>query len=524
MANKIKIDLRNIANWATASNYTISIEEGFVKEVDGNKSLSPSQDNVYVMTSFSSPPAEFQAVSPNYNATGIRYPLVSIRYPDRGIVFNTTGTSKYYINSSTQSTSILSTSSRVSIDNNTITFNLLGILNSSTQYHITSDQGVVQDLFKFNSVPVNNDSYVKFTTGNWVTPLPSHTFSVNTASFGCSVGVNEDFIAIGSEDESIGSAKGVVRVYSKNTRNLLYTFTATNTAITGTSSYFFGRSIGLNSRNTLSNFTILIGSPNRTTGLSAPYNTGYVHQFNLNNGSLVRSISADYATMYPWASTFGYRIVVDGNVSFISSQNISNNGGAAIYGLDGQGPIAAFNQTVPNDSVSYPYMQPVAYYNGPYQLNFDRTVVLGLPFTYTSPLRPLAIAAFDNKIVVGFPRENTSVIGKIIVYDTVNLTTLAEIFDPHPSLTLNFGSWVGISSDFIVVNSRLTADEKGSRSGRIYVYSASTYQLRYIIDNPELYENPSTTNDNFGTYIAIHKKTIILGSPAQRKVFVYDLD
>jgi hypothetical protein len=170
MVNTVKIDTRLIdLPWTTSTNYRFDIEEGFTREVGGNRSPSKSQLSVLTATTFASGPTITDVVSPPYNATGVYDTTASFNFT-HGALAKTNAIYNIYLNQKIGSTGTLiatigTTSSRVTSVATSVEVNLLGLIDQQRTYYLTGDENAFEDMFRFQATGAISESRLKFTTG-----------------------------------------------------------------------------------------------------------------------------------------------------------------------------------------------------------------------------------------------------------------------------------------------------------------------------------------------------------------------
>jgi hypothetical protein len=163
MTTKLKIDIQDLdITWIPSTNYYLTVEEGFVQTVGGSGLINPTQ-----VLNFTTPalPAISQTV-PGNAATNISATTVRLIF-DRETIFKQTG-NIYLYRDSTPSDVLVSTipmnDAKVTVSNNEISINLLGLLDSFQTYYILLDNGIINDVFNFNNQSIVNENTFRFTT------------------------------------------------------------------------------------------------------------------------------------------------------------------------------------------------------------------------------------------------------------------------------------------------------------------------------------------------------------------------
>ena len=106
--------------------------------------------------------------------------------------------------------------------------------------------------------------------------------------------------------------------------------------------------------------------------------------------------------------------------------------------------------------------------------------------------------------------------GKAYIFDTSTGNLLYTLDNPNAYYTSagdRFGWSVSISESYAIVGAYLEDDAGGISSGKAYIYSTSTGNLLYTLDNPNAYN--TSVGDNFGGSVAISESYAIVGANAE---------
>jgi hypothetical protein len=228
MSTKLKIDVQSLdINWTPSTNYYLTIEEGFVQTVGGSGLINPEQ-----ILNFTTPanPIISQTI-PGNAATNISATTVRLIF-DRETIFKKTG-NIYLYRDSTPNDVLVSTipmnDDKVTVSNNEISINLLGILDSFTTYYILLDSGIVNDIFDFNNGSVINENAFRFTTaGLSITAFSPLNNATNVALNTLSLTFNNNIVR---------NTTGNIYIYETATPNdiLISTIPVTDSKVTVTS-------------------------------------------------------------------------------------------------------------------------------------------------------------------------------------------------------------------------------------------------------------------------------------------------
>ena len=125
-----------------------------------------------------------------------------------------------------------------------------------------------------------------------------------------------------------------------------------------------------------------------------------------------------------------------------------------------------------------------------------------------------SVAISGDVILVGAPHHTVGMVWQgaayIFVRNGTTWTQQAKLFASNGLATSKFGSSVAVSGDLAVVGSPL--DDKGTLldAGSIYVYRRDGNSWTFI---QKEYAFPSKAEDRFGTSVAIHGTTMVVGAP-----------
>jgi len=168
MATKVKFDPSKIGfTWSTGSNYRIALTSGFVKGADDEQQPNPAIPTATNITTYSQPLLVVD-VFPDYDTTASLTATVSITY-DR-IPKNFGANKNYYLyekdfSTSTFVSTISNTSTLVATTGRSVLLNVANLIQPTKLYYITADEGVVSDIYNFNSNAIVNDSTLRWYAG-----------------------------------------------------------------------------------------------------------------------------------------------------------------------------------------------------------------------------------------------------------------------------------------------------------------------------------------------------------------------
>jgi outer membrane protein assembly factor BamB len=122
----------------------------------------------------------------------------------------------------------------------------------------------------------------------------------------------------------------------------------------------------------------------------------------------------------------------------------------------------------------------------------------------------------SNYIIVGAYQEDDAggtTSGKVYIFSSLTGFLLWTLDNPNPygtSASDSFGISVGINNSYAVVSAVNEDTSNGTNSGKVYIFSVSTGGLLYTLDNPNDYG--SSANDGFGYAISLSDSYLAVGS------------
>ena len=126
------------------------------------------------------------------------------------------------------------------------------------------------------------------------------------------------------------------------------------------------------------------------------------------------------------------------------------------------------------------------------------------------------VAISESYAIVGAYNEDDAggtSSGKAYIFDTITGNLLHTLDNPNAydtSADDRFGDDVAISESYAIVGTYNEDDAGGTNSGKAYIYSTSTGNLLYTLDNPNAYD--TSQNDQFGQTVAISESYAIVGA------------
>lgn len=205
---------------------------------------------------------------------------------------------------------------------------------------------------------------------------------------------------------------------------------------------------------------------------------GSVHVFDPNSGSLLRKLFPEDPG---FADNFGDDVATSGALVLVGSpfdNDVAADSGSAYLfdGITGQ----QLHKLVPAD-------------------------------TGSQDLAGLFVALEGDTALVGAPFQDadssTTDSGAVYVYDAISGTLRTRLTSPQPGQNFRFGDGLAISPEYILVGESLGLNSRGIRSGSIYVYDRSTFELRF-----QLEASDGLDVDALGESISIDGRRVAAGA------------
>lgn len=506
MVFKVKINPVDLSfNWQTGTDYTITLNQGFVREVDGNKTYNSPQTINNAVTTFSSVPIPELDI-PVYQST-TRYPLVILNY-DRPLLYNSTNTTNYYLYSeNTLTQTIASTSTRVSKTTGTVKINLFGLLNTSTSYNIRADQGVFRDIFSLKSNAISDDSFIKFSmSSTYISLAPfkdiETVFAASEYRGGMSTAIGTNLIAVSTVAypwTDTSDIKSNVRIFNTS-GNFLY-------EIQNPLSHDFRFGISL----AMTDSKLIVGA----THTSGSNTNGKIVIYNINTSSFTTAttitgpLGSDISLRY-----FGGKIAYNGS-KFITLANeryhLYSDAGTLLRTHNS--PEATGSQ-VGTSAFRSPNITPVAINSTLYAYHavdtdgfkvYIKNIESGsdvytldviLDFNINEPGR-FSLEMDETYIMVGdYVSKNCK------IYSLATGSLVYTINSPETSPG-SFGLYVKMTNDYFMIGDPSYSEVTGYPKGKIYLFGKNDGLLKKIIDNPYFWQ-PEFNGANFDLEFGIN--------------------
>jgi len=150
------------------------------------------------------------------------------------------------------------------------------------------------------------------------------------------------------------------------------------------------------------------------------------------------------------------------------------------------------------------------------------TRILENPNAYGTPVGEwfgYASAISGNYGIVGAIYEDASPgtqIGKAYIFDVTTGSLLHTLDSPNATTNDEFGSSVAISGNYVVIGTPNEDDAGGTTSGKVYLYDIATFTTTTVTAPNYTLDNPNpfgtSQNDSFGLSVGISGNYIIAGA------------
>ena len=303
--------------------------------------------------------------------------------------------------------------------------------------------------------------------------------------FGDGVSVSDSYIAISASNETAYAGK--VYIFSISTGSLLLTISNPNP-----SNYQTFTSFGARNGVAISDLYLLVGAPGEDNNSASQRSSGKLYIYTLGAGGTSASIRTvnnpnPYGTVeYDY---FGAAVAISGTYAIASAYGEDTASGT------NSGKVYIFDATT--GSLIRTLSNPNAY------------------GTEVDDFFGYSIKVHGNYLAVGTFEDDSSGnnSGKVYIYDITNGALVHTLNNPNPygtSTDDQFGIDVAISDKYIAVGARYEDEASGVNSGKVYIFSVSTGNLLFTLDNPNAYSTP--TSDSFGSVITINGDYIIVSA------------
>jgi hypothetical protein len=355
--------------------------------------------------------------------------------------------------------------------------------------------------------------------------------------FGSSIKASESHFIVGARGEA--SSSGAAYIYSID-GTLLHTLTNPN-AFGTTVSDEFGYSVGI------SESYAIVGAPGEDTTLST--STGKAYIFSTTTGALLHTIDnpTDGTTLQ-----FGCSVAISESYAIVATRFrayiFSTSTGALLRTIippagAGSAPAGRIGCQV-DITETHAIVGAASAFTSSGRAYIYNPATGVLLFTLVNPNATGStpgdffgsiVALSTSYAVVTAPFEDVGggMSGTAYVYQLSTGTLLYTLNNPNAYNTPpgdQFG-WAGadISDSYIIVGAEQEDDDSGITAGKVYIFSTSTGELLYTLDNPKVFG--TTLGDRFGYAVAVAGLKVIVGAyleddstyTSAGKTFVYDL-
>ena len=128
----------------------------------------------------------------------------------------------------------------------------------------------------------------------------------------------------------------------------------------------------------------------------------------------------------------------------------------------------------------------------------------------------LSVAISGSQLIISDSGSSeTSWVGDVYIYSVPSFEYEATLEQQYPEYSPDapFGYNVALSGEHIVVSAPMQTVNGLHSSGRVYVYSSTTYTLETTISNPDASEPYALPGGKFGWSIAVAQHNIWIGEP-----------
>ena len=327
-------------------------------------------------------------------------------------------------------------------------------------------------------------------------------------NFGYSIAIDSNYLVIGApyEDDAGGANSGRVYIYELSTGTLLRSIVNPNAYSTPVNDYF-GTSVAISG-----NYAIVGAYQEDDAG---GVDSGKAYIFNVTTGALVWTLNNPNAYGTSANDNFGRSVAISGNYAIVGAFYESDAGGSS------SGKAYIYNVTTG---------QLVHTLNNPNAYGTSADDNFGLPVAISGNYAIVSALSEDN--------SGLSFTGALYIYNVTTGALIASLTAPLSNnyLVNRIGQSVAASDAYIVTGSLFASTLPYSNSGKVYIYDKISYNLMYIIENPNPFGTPDS--DMFGTSVAIYGTTVVVGggltffgtdaedtatAANSGKVYVYDI-
>lgn len=309
---KVEADISELGiTWTKNTNYTITVDAGFVEEVGNNKSLSPAQN-----INYTTPNEPFVESSiPANLATNVVDFTIQLNF-DEAVEPLTGNFYLYESPSNTLLATIPVSDAKVTYNENIVSLNLNAYISLNKTYYITADANSLENGFSFQFLGIADDSVLKFTTSDITFNFSLTNPDLNIEYFGSRVDISPSYIAIASSGKSTNTVNGKIYIYDRS-GNFIRSFADPVTFVNSVSkgSWPFGMKI--------TDQYLAFGSQDYTTGQQKTI----IYVYDITDGTLIRNFEFlfDIPPDPPLESAYSGSIIsIDGERIMFGIEDIDN--------------------------------------------------------------------------------------------------------------------------------------------------------------------------------------------------------
>jgi hypothetical protein len=319
--------------------------------------------------------------------------------------------------------------------------------------------------------------------------------------FGISVAISESYAIVGAngEDDAGGTSSGKAYIYSTSTGNLLYTLDNPNAYDTSNGDNF-GIAVSI------SESYAIVGAYSEDEP-GGGFQSGKAYIYSTSTGNLLYTLDNPNAYDTSNGDYFGNSVSISESYAIVGAPGEDDAGGIS------SGKAYIYDTSTGN--LLYTLDNPNAY------------------GTSASDIFGASVAISESYAIVGAYGEDDAggtSSGKAYIFSTSTGNLLHTLDNPNAyssSLDDEFGRSVSISESYAIVGAYFEDDAGGTSSGKAYIYSTSTGNLLYTLDNPNAYD--TTQDDYFGIAVSISESYAIVsanieddaGGTSSGKAYIY---
>jgi hypothetical protein len=470
---------------------------------------------------FKTPAFNVISTVPSYGATSVLSGSCKLTYNKVGSV--KTGTN-YYLYSGTNLISTFPTPVS-STTTSTLSFNLAGLLDKQTTYHVTSDLGNLIDNLGIDSRKIDDDTVCKFTTDSG--PILESKNTVLVEWVETSINLHPLYPASSTEttnylfeslkyDRIISAGTSTAKYYLyKSDNSIVSEITKTISANTTTAvvrlpslesrrDYYI-----LGDEGVVKDEILLTSEPLSNTNHRKISTRAYVSRAVTENG-----LNSDH-----WGrgavSVFGSLVFYanDYQIRYFDIEN-KNNRGEYNYNL--MNKLSVQSDAIIMSSESSTTNIKIISNNNLFPYS---TVISERGYISDKSIGEISLAP-TAKTLISYISTSSST--PVLVWDNrIIANTPYEIYNSDHHTDCEFGYSAKMDDSIIVIGSPRQNNSTTPDTGRVYVYNSSR-TLLFTIENPN-----SQTGDRFGHSVAINDSYIAVGAPTsslsnEGKVYIFN--